>query len=82
MRYTKVQEAADRFIISSDRFMAGFIVIMITLNINVPESERRQAEHNQNYVVMSSDKETDQYNVPWNTNVALWETLRTTVAQN
>ncbi len=24
MRYTKVQEAADRFIISSDRFMAGF----------------------------------------------------------
>jgi hypothetical protein len=48
----------------------------------VPESERRQVEHNQNYVVVSSDKETDQYNVPLNTNVALWETLRITVAQN
>ena len=30
---------------------------------DVPERERRQVSHNQNYVAVSSDKETDRYNV-------------------
>ena len=62
--------------------MTGFNIQSYHYYYDVPESKCRQVETNQNYVVMSSDKETDRYNVPWNTNVALWETLRITVAQN